>query len=100
MDSKKSTIQCQEISKASGYALNVTDVCYLNIENTTGFEVIVKDKHAGAIRVRAGKNVQYFAFDCPFDFNATVTFNNAAPNTDFITFHVTSQNNGSKIKQC
>lgn len=97
---KKSVIQSLEVTKAYGNPINVEGVCYLNIENYTLFEVVVKDKFAGDIRVRAGKSVQFMSLNCLFDFFATVTFNGAAPDTDFITFHITSTKHGIETKEC
>lgn len=97
----KGEISVVEISKGGSEAVNRNNVIYLNIVNETAFEVIVKDRKAGNIRIASGKNIPIFSFPShPFDFNAMVEFNVGAPDTDYITFFINSIGDEFDIKEC
>lgn len=101
ISNKKSEVTVDEVSNSSSNAINRDNVIVLIITNDTGFEVTVKEKRMGSIRIGAGKKFEVWSYPCcPFDVSATVTFNAAAPNTDYITFTINSVGNEFQTTQC
>lgn len=99
VSNKKSELSVQEVSKGSKMAINRINVVFLRITNNTSFEVSVKERIAGDIRIPTGKEFLVIT-DYPFDFSATVTFNSAAPVTDYITFTINSLGDEFQTSEC
>lgn len=88
-----SVFESTEISNnpAQSQALSREGVTYLKLINKTGLEVIVTDRRAGVWRIPSNDSLTWYSFsNAPSDLQIKVSFNNAAPATDFITILTTS----------
>lgn len=101
IENKKSENSVIEIIKSGNQPVNKSNVISLRIVNDTALEVIVKDRIAGNIRISSGKEFYLISYpECPFDFFAAVSFNAAAPNTDYITFIINSLGDVINASEC
>jgi hypothetical protein len=88
-----SIFESTEISNnpAQSQALSREGVIYLKLINKTGLEVVVTDRRAGVWRVPSNGDLTWFSYsNAPSDLQIKVSFNNAAPVTDFLTVLTTS----------
>lgn len=86
MEIKKSNLYATDIVKSNPIAYNVDNAFYCVIYNNTGFEVEINDRFFGKVKIVPGIPIQIFGFpQFPFDLAFTAKFNNAAPDSDYIT---------------
>jgi len=87
-------------SPTDSKTFNRDNVFWVTLINNTGCEIVVGDRIAGEIRVPSNTKIEFKGHpNFPTEINYKIRFNTAAPITDFITI-LTTQTNGSQLKQC